>query len=156
MKNRMALVLAPTLLMTACGENKHSETLTGPAVQGDLLASPISSDAMAAGEGVCAPVDLAGVVISEKIRFSAKPPVSCASKKAVLLAKYPSTVFPSVSGVTCVLLRSQEEFAKYGDFSFRCTGSAVVFPSLGGEFVLDVPVARSLDVASVKMRLLPE
>jgi hypothetical protein len=156
MINKIAMIFAFAFFFVACGENKHSETLSDAGTQTAALKTPVSADAMAVDGKSCAPVDLVGVSGLEKIRFAAKVSNACASKNAVLLAKYPSTVFPAVSGVSCVLLRSQEELAKYGDFSFRCTGGAVVFPSLGGEFAVELPVVKGLDLSSVKLRLIAE
>jgi hypothetical protein len=156
MKNRMAVAFAFAVFFSACGENKHSETLSNPGADVGLLASSVSADALAMEEKACGPADFTGAATSEKMRFVANVSASCRSRNAVLLAKYPSTVFPSVSGVNCVLLRSQEELAKYGDFSFRCTGRSVAFPALGGEFVFELPAVKGLNVSAVKLRVIPE
>ncbi len=159
---------AVSTILTACGANRSSETVTTDSTTS--LASQNSAGATAqkssntlstgsitiSNSQTCNSVDLSRVSSTEKHKFFAAIPAMCKGKSALLLVKYPSATFPAVEGLNCLLLRSADEFQKYGDFTFRCSGPAVAFPAGAGVYAIEIPAVKGLDPAALKFRLIVE
>lgn len=160
MKKTIALNALAALVFVACGENRHSDTVsTKPEVANNNAAAIVapstskSNDAVAAAAGVCTGVDLAVTSDTKGIHFSADIPQACAGKKPVLLAKHTSAELPLFAGIVCPMLRTSADFAKYGDFNFRCPTVPFVLPAMGGKFAFDVPLMAGFRVDTLKLRI---
>jgi hypothetical protein len=158
-------VVLTGFVLVACGEQRHNDTGvdTTSAVVDAPSATVVGSgmaDAVTKISKPCA-VDLLSSISTDaasgtrSFRFSRFLAAECVGvgRKVELLVRYPAAAFSYGSSLVCVLLRTAEDVARYGDFNFRCTGAALTLPAGASTFFVDIPAVESLDPASIKMSL---
>lgn len=153
------------LLAVGCGNQRHNDTGvdTTSALVGTERVQAVNStsaDALSKDLKPCS-VDLLSSISTDagtgqrSFRFSRFLGPECvgASRKVELLVRYPAAAFSHGAGLNCVLLRTAEEIARYGDFNFKCTGVALTLPSGASVFYVDLPAVDTLDPSSIKLSL---
>ncbi len=164
----MKLSFAPLLFMglVGCGGQRHSDVGLGgepgvASVQKPISVGQAAADASGNSVKPCA-LDLVSSLSTDaasgaqSFRFSRFLGAECVGKNrnAILLVKYPAASFSHAASLSCVLIRTAEDIQLYGDFNFKCVGTAVAIPVGSSTFFVDIPFVATVNLASIKMKLL--
>jgi hypothetical protein len=164
MKHVFAFFLLVSLV--GCGRQRHTDEGVGgdpvvASVQKPVLVGQSAADASTVSVKSCN-LDLVSSLSTDaasgaqSFRFSRFLSSECVGKNrnVILLVKYPAASFPHGASLSCVLIRTPQDIQLYGDFNFKCSGAGIAVPAGASTFFVDIPYVATVNLASIKMKLL--